>query len=72
MKKTGTGWKVIIPEKYEEGHEAHFARVTQKFLEYLKTGKVPEWEIAGMIAKYYITTSALELANKSTGSTKKN
>ena len=72
LKKTGTGWKVIIPEKYEEGHEAHFARVTQKFLEYLKKGKVPEWEIAGMIAKYYITTSALELANKSTGSTKKN
>ncbi len=64
VKKTGAGWEVIIPDKYKEGHEAHFARVTQKFLEYLKQGKVPEWEIAGMIAKYYTTTSALELANK--------
>ncbi len=65
VKKTNAGWEVIIPEKYQEGHEAHFARVTQKFLQYLKEGKIPDWEIAGMIAKYYTTTSALELANKS-------
>ncbi|MEP7253437.1 MAG: putative oxidoreductase C-terminal domain-containing protein [Ginsengibacter sp.] len=65
LKKNSAGWEVIIPDKYKEGHEAHFARVTQKFLQYLKDGKIPAWEIAGMIAKYYTTTSALEMAAKS-------
>ncbi len=31
LKKTTAGWEVSIPEKYKEGHEAHFARVTEKF-----------------------------------------
>lgn len=62
LKKTATGWEVIIPEKYKEGHEAHFARVTEKFLQYLKEGKLPHWEVPNMIAKYYTTTSALEMA----------
>jgi predicted dehydrogenase len=29
---TKSGYQVIIPEKYKENHEAHFARVTEKFL----------------------------------------
>ncbi len=57
-------YEVIIPDKYKEGHEAHFARVTQNFLEYLKNRNMPAWEVPGMLAKYYITTKALELAKK--------
>lgn len=64
LKKNGTGWEVIIPEKYKEGHEAHFARVTEKFLQYYKEGKLPRWEVPNMLAKYYTTTSALDLAAK--------
>jgi len=64
LKKLAKGWEVSIPEKYKEGHEAHFARVTEKFLEYLKNGSMPEWEVPNMIAKYYTTTAALELARK--------
>ncbi|RZM24905.1 MAG: oxidoreductase [Pedobacter sp.] len=64
LKKLAKGWEVSIPEKYKEGHEAHFARVTEKFLEYLKKGSMPEWEVPNMIAKYYTTTAALELARK--------
>ena len=56
------GWRVEIPQKYHVGHEAHFAQVTQKFLEYFKEGKLPEWEVPNMIAKYYTTTTALEMA----------
>jgi len=56
------GWKVIIPEKYKIGHEAHFGQVTDKFLQYLADGKLPDWEVPNMIAKYYITTKALEIA----------
>lgn len=63
--KTATGWEITIPEKYKEGHEAHFARVTEKFLQYFKDKKLPAWEVPNMLAKYYTTTSALDLATKS-------
>jgi predicted dehydrogenase len=65
LEKNSPGWKVTIPEKYNEGHEAHFGRVTEKFLQYLKEGKLPAWEVPNMISKYYITTTALELAKAS-------
>lgn len=64
LKKANKGWEVIVPEKYKEGHEAHFARVTEKFLEYLKNGNIPSWEVPNMIAKYYTTTKGLEVAKK--------
>jgi len=62
LKKTGKGWVVIVPEKYKEGHEAHFARVTQNFLDYLKNKNMPAWEVPCMLAKYFVTTKALEMA----------
>jgi hypothetical protein len=57
-----TTWKVIIPASYKVGHEAHFAQVTNKYLGYLKDGKVPDLEVQNMITKYYTTTSGLKLA----------
>ncbi len=62
--QAGNGFKVIIPSKYRIGHEAHFAQVTRKYLQYLVDGKLPEWEIPNMLAKYSTTTRALELARK--------
>ncbi|MDE3234796.1 MAG: oxidoreductase [Bacteroidota bacterium] len=62
--KSGTMWKVGIPDKYKENHEEHFARVVKNFLMYLEKGKLPEWEAPNMLAKYYTTTKALELATK--------
>lgn len=64
VKKVASGWEIVIPEKYKEGHEAHFGRVAQKYLDYLKAGSLPAWEVPNMIAKYYTTTQALELAKK--------
>ncbi|MGZ3852454.1 MAG: putative oxidoreductase C-terminal domain-containing protein [Flavisolibacter sp.] len=64
LKKTETGWQVIIPSKNKEGHEEHFARVTEKFLEYVKKRNMPAWEVPNMITKYFITTKALEIALK--------
>lgn len=64
IQKSTKGWEVIIPEKYREGHEAHFAMVTRKFLEYLKNRNMPEWEVPNMLAKYYTTTKGLEVATK--------
>jgi predicted dehydrogenase len=62
LSKTKNGWSVVIPEKYHEGHEAHFGRVMQKFLEYLNQKNMPEWEVPNMLTKYYTTTKALEEA----------
>lgn len=64
IKKTGKDWEVIIPEKYKEGHESHFAHVTENFLAYLKNKNLPAWEVPNMLAKYYTTTQALALAKK--------
>ena len=58
------GWEVIIPENYKEGHEAHFTRVTEKFIDYLSNDNLPDWEVPNMITKYYTTTKALELAKQ--------
>jgi len=63
IEKSGKAWKVVIPDTFKVGHEAHFAQVLQRYLQYLKTGQLPEWEIPGMIAKYYTATKALEIAS---------
>jgi len=54
--------KINIPAKFRVGHEEHFGQVTARFLEYMKEGKLPEWEVPCMITKYYTTTSALKMA----------
>lgn len=56
-------WTVEIPAQYKVGHEAHFTQVTKKYLEYLQTG-LPDWEVPGMIVKYYTTTEAIKKASE--------
>ncbi len=56
------GLEVLIPDSFKNGHEAHFAQVTEKFLEYLAAGKLPDWEVPNMLAKYYVTTEAYKLS----------
>jgi predicted dehydrogenase len=62
--KITNGWIVKLPEQLVEGHEAHFGRVMEKFLEYLKNKNMPSWEVPNMLSKYYTTTKALEIALK--------
>jgi predicted dehydrogenase len=57
-------WKVNIPDKYKEGHEDHFGQVTERYLKYLVDGKLPDWEVPNMIAKYFTTTEALKKAKE--------
>jgi predicted dehydrogenase len=64
LKKSANGWQVVIPAKYKEGHEEHFARVTEKFLDYIKNNNMPAWEVPNMLTKYFITTRALQIASK--------
>ena len=64
FEKSGKALKVIIPDELKVGHEAHFAQVMQRYLQYLKKGGMPQWEVPCMIAKYYTAAKALEIANK--------
>lgn len=64
LKRSGALWEVVIPEKFKVGHEDHFAEVAKKYLEYLKSGELPAWEVPNMLTKYYTTTQALEMARK--------
>ena len=51
------------PTRYRVGHEPHFAEVTARFLGYLKDpASLPKWEKANMLAKYWVTTQAVELS----------
>jgi hypothetical protein len=53
---------VTIPDRYRDGHEAHFAEVARRFFAYLRDPEsIPAWEAPNMLAKYYTTTRGLAL-----------
>ncbi len=62
LEPDGRGWRVTIPEKYHNGHEAHFAQVTENYLRYLRAGRLPDWEVPNMITKYATIMQAYELS----------
>jgi predicted dehydrogenase len=66
VEEKGAELRIVVPDKYRVGHEAHFAQVTARFLGYLKDPKtVPAWEKANMRAKYTVTTGGVELSRGS-------
>ncbi len=53
--------RILIPERFRVGHEAHFAQVTNQFAEYFRTPHAqPDWEKTNMLVKYYVTTKGVE------------
>ncbi len=55
-------WVIEIPDRYKVGHEAQFQQVTEKYLQYIKEGRMPAWEVPNMIVKYHTTTEGLKFA----------
>ncbi len=54
-------YRVVAPEVYRTGHEAHFAEVARQFFRYVQRREpVPLWEKSWMLAKYYVTTHGAE------------
>lgn len=50
--------RLVIPDRFRVGHEAHFAQVARRFLDYARNPKsMPAWERSYMLAKYYVSTS---------------
>jgi predicted dehydrogenase len=63
--RTGSEAHIRIPEKFNVGHEEHFAQVARHFFEYVHSpASMPAWERSYMLAKYYVTTKGVELARK--------
>ncbi|REL24661.1 oxidoreductase [Rhodohalobacter sp. SW132] len=59
---TELGYKITIPDELSETHEEHFTRVTERYLDALVDGSLPEWERTNLLTKYYLTTRAYELS----------
>jgi predicted dehydrogenase len=63
--KSGAEIRIVIPEKFRVGHEAHFGQVTNRFFEYVTSPKsVPAWETPYMLAKYAVSTKGVEIGRK--------
>ena len=50
--------QIILPSDLESSHDQTF----KIFTEYLINRDMPLWEVSNTLAKYYITTTALEMA----------
>lgn len=46
------------------GHEDHFSKVVETFIAHLDGEKLPSWEKSNTLAKYYMTTSAVNKASE--------
>jgi predicted dehydrogenase len=65
MADEGDKLRVTFPDKYRDGHEAHFGQVATRFFKYLRDPKrLPAWEKPNMLAKYYTTTKGLEISSR--------
>ncbi len=62
FRREGTAWVMTVPASYDVGHEAHFAQVTEKFLSYLRAGRMPAWEVPCMLTKYATIMQAYTLS----------
>ncbi len=65
VEQEGERSRITIPDRYRVGHEAHFAQVAAQFFEYLNNpADLPAWEKANQLAKYYVTTRGVEMAQR--------
>ena len=55
---------INIPQENREAHESHFTYVAEHFFNYLVDRDMPEWEKHNTLAKYYITTKAVDGAKR--------
>ncbi len=54
---------VRIPDSWRTSHEDHFASVMEEFVRYFHAPRaIPSWEKPNALARYYITTKAMDLA----------
>jgi hypothetical protein len=60
-----TELRLLIPDDLRAGHESHFAAVMDEYCRYFHAPRaVPSWERPALLAKYFMTTKAVELARQ--------
>jgi predicted dehydrogenase len=65
VEPAGKEFHIRIPPELRLGHEAHFAQVTRRFLDFLTgAAPLPAWEQPNMMAKYHVTTRGVELSRR--------
>ena len=65
LREGGERFQIVIPDKLRVGHEAHFALLTRRFLDYVRDPKSqPVWEKPNLLAKYFVTTEGVKLARQ--------
>ena len=62
VERSGDAWKINIPAAFKVGHEAHFGQVMERYLSYIRDGRLPAWEVPCMLAKYYTAIKGLDMA----------
>jgi hypothetical protein len=61
----GSGVQLVVPDNLHTSHESHFATVMNEYVRYYQTPRaVPHWERPNLLAKYYITTRAVEMSRQ--------
>ena len=64
FKAEGDGWTMVVPQKYEIGHEAHFSQVMNMYLGWMKKGEQPADYLPNMLVKYYTLSEAWKASRK--------
>jgi predicted dehydrogenase len=60
--------RVVIPPALRRSHADHFTAALREFVRYVQFPRsVPAWERPNLLAKYFVTTTAVEIARRKTG-----
>ena len=60
--KPGAEWQVVVPKRYDIGHEAHFSQEVEEFIGWLRKGNQPAWEPKNMLVKYWTILQAYKMS----------
>ena len=59
----GSGFHIVVPDRARAPENSYFSLLAARFLDYVRNPKsLPNWEKANMLTKYYVTTTAVEMA----------
>ncbi len=61
---SGDGYAVVVPAAMHQGHEARFAEVLNKFLQYVDAGEWPQRVSRELVTKYALLAKACELSHR--------
>jgi hypothetical protein len=61
----GAEAQVLVPDGWRASHEDHFGAVMDEYVRYFNVPRaLPHWERPNALARYYITTKAVEMARR--------